>query len=142
MISSELAWLELTALGEGLGASQRGIGVEVNYDGPRGGLFWRPIQHWERDGDTDTIGRRREYHYGVYGNVGPKAQVLAELVQESVSGFETLPDDRRTASWAFGFNRALNETTELILEARAVEPPDGSGLDRSWDFTVGWVVVW
>jgi hypothetical protein len=135
-------WLELTAAGEGLASASRGAGLELNYDGPRGGLFWRGAQHWEPGGEEDSVGKRRLYSYGIYFQAGPKAQVLAELQQESLSGFATGDEDRRTTSWALGLNRKLSPITEMILEARAQEPPKGSSLDRTWDFTVGWVVVW
>lgn len=88
------------------------------------------------------IGLRRRFSYGLHFGVGPSGRLLAELRQESVDGFESLADERRTESWAFGFNRTLSKTTEMILEARAVEPPADTDLDRSWDVTLGWVVVW
>ena len=138
-------WAELGAYGVGLGEARRGVGVEINYDGPRGGLYWRGTQHWERDAGEDdeaVIGRRRRFSYGLHLGVGPAGRLLAELRQESVAGYQSLADGRRTESWAIGFNRTLSKTTELILEARSVAPPPDLDLDRSWDLTAGWVVVW
>lgn len=139
-------WAELGARGAGLETATREVGVEVNYDGPRGGLFFRGTQRWERDGEDEegdpVVGLRRRLSYGIFFKVGPMAQVLAELRQERLAGYESLENESRTESWAFGFNRKLSQTTELILEARAIEPPADSDLDRSWDLTLGWVVIW
>jgi len=138
-------WVELGARGEGLGEARRGVGIEVNYEGPRGGLYWRGTQHWERDAGEPgeaAIGQRRRFSYGLHLRVGPAGQLLAELRQESLDGYRSLAAGSRTESWALGFNRTLSKTTELILEARAVEPPADTDRDRSWDLTLGWVVVW
>lgn len=139
-------WAELGAQGTGLGEARRGVGIEINYDGPRGGLYWRGTQHWERDagevGEEAVTGQRRRFSYGLHLGVGPAGRLLAEWRQERLDGYQSLPDGSRTESWALGFNRILSKTTELIFEARAVEPPADTELDRSWDITAGWVVVW
>lgn len=139
-------WAELGGYGPGLVAASRQVGVEVNYEGPRGGLYFRGTQDWERDGDDEAgdpvVGLRRRLSYGVHFKLGPAAQLLAELRQERLADYQSLESSSRTESWALGFNRKLNQTAELILEARALEPPADSDLDRSWDLTLGWVVVW
>ncbi|MBM4116911.1 hypothetical protein FJ251_04085 [bacterium] len=139
-------WAELGARGPGLETATRELGVEVNYDGPRGGLFFRGTQRWERDGENEggdpVVGLRRRFSYGIHFKLGPAAQLLAELRQERLADYQSLESGSRTESWALGFNRKLNQTAELILEARAMEPPADSELDRSWDLTLGWVVVW
>jgi hypothetical protein len=140
------AWAELGAQGEGLGEARRGVGIEVNYEGPRGGLYWRGTQHWERDAgdgvEPAVTGQRRRFSYGLHLRVGPAGRLLAEWRQERLDGYQSLPDGNRTESWAVGFNRTLSKTTELVVEARAVEPPADTELERSWDLTAGWVVVW
>ena len=50
------AWLELTALGEGLGASQRGIGVEVNAARKAGDKDHRDAkERWKDQGNRRVV---------------------------------------------------------------------------------------
>ena len=136
-------WLEITAFGEGLGLASRAAGLELNFDGPRGGLLWRGAMNWENDGfdgsGNPVIGLRTVHTYGIFWQLSPLVQLLADMRQESVSDFESLADDNRLSSWALGYNRVLSDTTEFILEARAHVHAEG---DRTWDFMLGWVVVW
>ncbi len=136
-------WMELASFGPGLEVMNRSVGVELNFDAPRGGLFWRGALSWENDGldaaDETVIGRSLGMTYGLYWQISPVAQLLADMQTANTSGFETLEDETRMTSWALGFNRVISETTEFILEARAQEPAEG---DRTWDLTMGWVVVW
>ncbi len=136
-------FMELAAFGPGLGAMSRNMGVELNFDAPRGGLLWRGVMGWENDGvddqDETVIGRKLTMTYALYWQISPVAQLLADLQTTGTSGFQSLTDESRMTSWALGFNRVLSETTEFIVEARAQEPAAG---DRSWDITMGWVVVW
>jgi hypothetical protein len=136
-------WMELASFGPGLGMMSRSMGVELNFDAPRGGLFWRGAMGWENEDpeavDDVVIGEKLGMTYGLYWQLTPVAQLLAELQTANTSGYQDLANESRMTSWALGFNRVLNETTEFILEARAQEPAEG---DRTWDITAGWVVVW
>lgn len=137
-------WLEIATFGPALGLASRGAGMEFNFDGPRAGIFARIAMNWENDGVNDEdkaiIGNRNTYTYGMYWQISPLAQFLGEIQQASTSGFESIANESRMTTWALGFNRIVSETTEVIFELRANEPPEGG--DRTWDATFGWVVVW
>jgi hypothetical protein len=134
----------LSAFGEGLGLSSRLGGLEANLDFQYWGAFARAAWSWENDGaDAEgeaVIGRRGCFTYGAYVEPSPRAQFLAELVQEDMRGFESRPDDFRNTSWAVGYNRQITSQVELIFEGRAHEPV--SGEKRIWDFTLGAVTIW
>ncbi len=137
-------WAQMSAFGPGLGLSARQFGLEYNLDLNRWGMFARTAWEWENEGVGDDgaalIGRRTLYTEGIYVQPSGRVQLLAELNQETLSGFDTLANESRTTSWAFGYNRVVSETTEMILEARTYEAPEGG--ERTWDFTLGAVTVW
>ncbi len=137
-------WLEIATFGPGLAMASRSGGLELNFDAPNGGLFGRMAMSWENDGldaeDKAIIGTRRSTTAGMYWQASPLVQLLGEMRYESTSGYDSIEDESRMTSWALGFNRIVSETTEIIVEVRSNEPPEGG--DRSWDVTMGWVVVW
>ena len=137
-------WLQMTACGEDLALSTRQAGLEYNLDLRRWGFFVRTAWEWENDGTDDggtaVIGRRLLNTEGVYIQASDRVQLLAEINQESLSGWQSVANESRTTSWALGYNRIVTKSTELILEARAREP-QGDG-KRSWDYTIGAVTVW
>ena len=137
-------YAQLDAFGEGLGLSTRLAGLEYNLDLNRWGIFARTAWRWENDGvdaaGKSVIGRRGLFTWGAYLSPSPAVQIMAEMIQEAPSGFQSFANDSRISNWAIGYNREVTPQVEAIFEARAHEAI-GDG-DRTWDFTVGAVTVW
>ena len=139
------AYGELRAFGPGLALVSRLAGLEYNLDMDGWGLLARTAWQWESDGVNQqgeaVVGRRAKYSEAIYYRSSAVEEIFYELTQEAMKEFANSGDHgTERTSMAFGYNRVVGRQMELILEARRfVAPPGG---ERTWDFTLGAVLIW